>query len=194
VAITLRAGLQMKQVVVCVFISILAFFLGVSLACFSLREQIFIDYVTGNMRRAVLIGPVILRDQPFRAGAFQDVPVSAALSYKRCDGMSGDCHPEWRLAFEYWRDSRVSSSYNAGRVVNEAARLGKYFRFISEEEAVEIKREFLRRLCEYDQVSLSEWGRKTEAALLERIEGKRGEWPAPHNRLSDDENQPVEDK
>lgn len=115
------------------------FLAGYFAAIITTREELLIDFKSGELRRRLLVGPIVLKDARPRHMAFQELGSPSGNS-----GTLGK--PDWRKALVPWGISLRSSYSDGGMVLNETARLGKWFPVLSRHDAARVKQGFLAEL------------------------------------------------
>jgi len=153
---TLRVG---KWIGACLILSVV-FVVGYATAIMSLREELLIDYDSGDLRRRVLVGPIVVRDDRPRSTLFQECVGSLGITGKS----------DWRTALVSWGPIHESASYDGGRFLNETARLGIWFPSVGTHEAAKVKQGLLVALSKGGLDGAVEYSKKMEVHLLSLVE------------------------
>ena len=132
-------------------------------ALLSLKTEVLIDYDSGTLRQRILVGAIPVRDEPLRDSLFQSYPLPTGEA-----GLTG--HQAWHRAFLFRRGRSQSPNCIAGQVVNDLARVAKWFPSMDKSRASQLKHECLQALAKGGESSLRQFVVNTESALLQEYD------------------------
>lgn len=155
----MRQEMTGKCIIATGVLVVACFVIGYSVAVLSVKTEVMVDYDSGFLRQRTWIGAISIRDELIRDTLFQSYPLPNGET-----GITGN--QTWHRAFLFRRGAKQSPNYIAGQVVNDFARIAKWFPSIDKSKASQLKHDCLKTLASGGESSLREFVAAAESSLL----------------------------